>query len=196
MPPGANYGGCDRMQEARAVEKIRTHNRLSCRDAVATVRSQPSYSKSTLTLANKPLATSVSVAASQPPTVLHTRTVATQTNFVPSSDSTNPDVVKDFSILLIKVLQCLNVPNTDAQLATILTLIKDTVGVDISASAIAPGGSRAPHDNDAVSLPTPTFGSHAQSPATYNSHPGNKKQSHKTSLARNAKKSHTAVLSK
>ena len=164
----ANYGGCNRMQEAREVEKVRAHHRLSYRDAIVSVRSQSSTSANVRPSPILPLSVRPPVPFIQPPHK-QSMSIATQTDPLPSSTPDTLSLATNFSVLLVKVLQCLDIKGTDSKLLDILSIVKLTLGVDISNvfQNASPHSSGTPE----VVLPSPTYDSHSDTSPTYNSHP-------------------------
>ena len=114
-PHTANYGGCAFMLEAKKVEKTRTHNKMSYREALATVREQTSNNKGNSTV---PVPTTHNREVSQrqstkaPLFVPLTKSIGTQTEeeryyenpVKPQSMSINSSFANDLLVMMVKVL--------------------------------------------------------------------------------------------
>ena len=179
----ANYGGCQRMKTAKVVEKVRAHHGLSYRDALTSVNNNNNVTKNNSNLnSDTPLSSHAShQSASQslffrsPPKVLVDSGTQTEKN----CQTENSEFVKKFSILLVKLLSCLDVTGANNKMTEILNIVQTVMKIDISNDIHHNVNVEAAVSNSAKqnSGNTPSYSSSASSGPTYNSHPNNKRSS-------------------
>lgn len=128
----SNFGGCVQIQKAREVEKIRANNNVTYRDALM-ISNQSN--NSVINLNN--------IRGTKPTTVLtnnneitrNTKSVGTQTENIkdkPQEPVDNKEIISNLSLLLIKILQCVNGQVINKKIPVITDLISSIMGVDVS----------------------------------------------------------------
>ena len=181
----ANYGGCQRMKTAKIVEKVRAQNGLFYRDVLTNMNK---INDKTMTTVNtQSLNIGVSGSGPQNPNLTQSGNqiytpsnnpkilVNSCTQTDDNSTSENTDFVKTISVLLIKLLSCLDLAGGNSKMLEVFGIVKTIMNVDISdefedmqvrAASLKSGKQ--------ISGNTP-FKTNDSSTSTYNSHPGNKK---------------------
>ena len=152
----ANFGGCNRIKEAKTVEKIRAHHRLSYRDALKTAKSNvpnpiPLSGTDNSFFPDKNT-------ASQPHSSGYMQQISrgsmkTSVNASSQTENSNKcentELVKNISVMIIKVIGCLT--STCAmgdKIGDILEVVKNVMGVDVSGEVIGSTQALFPSMNE------------------------------------------------